>query len=130
MPISIAPFPGPAHPEMPRASGGARGVPLRRPSRPTAKPRFHVRIKNLDEHARWDLLTAMIPEEMRAAWDHLANTPAMMLPKERCHRLRGAKVAHIWQYKPTTGHHHRIWYTVDEGAVVVLVVEVHVTHPK
>jgi len=115
---------------MSRASDGAHGVPLRRHSKPAAKPRFHVRIKNLDERGKWELLAATIPEEMKAAWDHLANTPTMMLPNERCHRLHGAKIAHIWQYKPTTGHNHRLWYTVDEGAVLVLVIEVHVTHPK
>jgi hypothetical protein len=56
-------------------------------------------------------------------------TPTRMLPNERCHRLKGAHVSHIWQYKPTTGHNYRIWYLVDETNLRVLVTYVCDRHP-
>ena len=107
---------------------GAPGVPLRRPTHPATAPRYHVRIKSLTERARWEALAIELPDEMTACWDHLANSPTAMLPNERCHRLKGA-LATIWQYKPTTGHNKRVWYTVDDAQRRVLVTAVYEQHP-
>jgi len=56
-----------------------------------ARPRYHVRIKNLDEREKWDLLTATIPDEMKAAWDHLANTPWLFLSSRCTPRTRSGR---------------------------------------
>lgn len=107
----------------------APGVPLRRPTHPAVAPAYHVRIKSFDERQLWEQLAAEIGPELQTCWDHMAHTPTRMLANERCHRLRGAHLRHIWQYKPTTGHNFRIWYVVDEPNHRVLVVAVHAHHP-
>lgn len=107
---------------------GAPGVPLRRRARPAIAPVYHVRIKSRDLRGEWDALTATIRPEMTACWDHLAMTPTLVLDNGRCHRLKGA-LRNVWQYKPTTGHNFRVWYHVDEHKRIVLVTEVHATHP-
>lgn len=106
----------------------ASGVPLRRPTHPSHEPQYHLRIKDLDEHSRWDSVVAMLPAEMTACWDHLANQPTTILPNERCHRLHG-KLKDLWQYKPTTGHNYRVWYSVDQAQHIVLVTAVWDRHP-
>ena len=108
---------------------GGPGVPLRRPSRPTLPPNYHVRIKNRDVRADWDRLVAVIGSVMTRCWDHLAMRPGLVLPGGRCHRLKGAHLSRTWHYKPTTGHNYRIWYGIDEPARIVLVTRVWATHP-
>lgn len=88
-----------------------------------------MRIKSLAERGAWEDLAASIPVEMTLCWDHLAHTPGLLIPGGRCHRLRGDQLSHIWQYKPTLGHNYRIWYVVDDAKLVVIVTEVHTSHP-